>query len=111
MINIASADYIRQRLEPRPGDPLYLHLADLLLAIRDLIPRGEVVYSISAAADHLIVRCLERSLIIAQIWPAAAPLSTLNMVPIHCFPRLLNITIVFYRHKSWNTSTLPWHTW
>ena len=40
MIDLASADYIRQRLEPKPGDPLYLHLSDLLLAIKDLIPRG-----------------------------------------------------------------------
>jgi SAM-dependent methyltransferase len=40
MIDLASDDYIRQRLDPRPGDPLYLHLSDLLLAVRDLMPHG-----------------------------------------------------------------------
>src|SRR5262252_9519759 len=32
-------EYLRQRLEPRPGDPLYLCLSDLLIAIRNLLPR------------------------------------------------------------------------
>jgi SAM-dependent methyltransferase len=40
MIDIASPDYIRQRLEPRPGDPFYLHLSDLLLAMTDFVPQG-----------------------------------------------------------------------
>ncbi len=38
MINLSSDEYIRERLDPRPGDLLYLHLSDLLLAVRDLIP-------------------------------------------------------------------------
>src|SRR5262245_32089297 len=31
-------EYLRERLEPRPGDPLYLCLSDLLIAIRGLMP-------------------------------------------------------------------------
>jgi SAM-dependent methyltransferase len=27
------SDYLRQRLDPKPGDPLYLHLSDLLLSL------------------------------------------------------------------------------
>jgi SAM-dependent methyltransferase len=37
---LGDQDYLRQRLEPRPGDPFYLHLSDLLLGLRDLIPPG-----------------------------------------------------------------------
>jgi SAM-dependent methyltransferase len=33
-------EYRRQRLEPRPGDPSYLCLSDLLIAIEGLIPSG-----------------------------------------------------------------------
>jgi SAM-dependent methyltransferase len=33
-------EYRRQRLEPRPGDPFYLCLSDLLIAIKGLIPPG-----------------------------------------------------------------------
>ncbi len=33
-------EYIRQRLEPKPGGPFYLHLSDLLLELKDLIPAG-----------------------------------------------------------------------
>jgi 2-polyprenyl-3-methyl-5-hydroxy-6-metoxy-1,4-benzoquinol methylase len=36
--DLAAQEYIRQRFEPRPGDPFYLHLSDLMLAVRDLIP-------------------------------------------------------------------------
>lgn len=36
--DLAAREYLRQRLEPKPGDPHYLHLSDLLLAIRDLLP-------------------------------------------------------------------------
>src|ERR1700722_12991668 len=38
---ILNADeYIRQRVEPRPGDPAYLCLSDLLIALKGLIPTG-----------------------------------------------------------------------
>ena len=30
---IQDADYVRQRLEPRPGDPDYIHLSDLMVAL------------------------------------------------------------------------------
>ncbi|WP_050030461.1 methyltransferase domain-containing protein [Verrucomicrobium sp. BvORR034] len=32
--HLAADDYLRQRLAPSPGDPLYLHLADLLEALK-----------------------------------------------------------------------------
>jgi SAM-dependent methyltransferase len=35
-------EYIRQRIEPRPGDPLYLCLSDLLIAIKTLVPTSAV---------------------------------------------------------------------
>jgi SAM-dependent methyltransferase len=35
---LAAKEYLRQRLEPKPGDPFYLCLSDLLIAIRSLIP-------------------------------------------------------------------------
>jgi SAM-dependent methyltransferase len=35
---IAEKEYLRERLEPRPGDPFYLCLSDLLIAIRTLVP-------------------------------------------------------------------------
>ena len=34
-IGIQDSDYLRQRLEPRPGDPDYLHLSDLILALSE----------------------------------------------------------------------------
>jgi SAM-dependent methyltransferase len=40
MENLADFEYLRQRLEPRPGDEFYLCLSDLLIAIRNLIPSG-----------------------------------------------------------------------
>lgn len=40
MINLADQEYLRHRLEPRPGDVYYLHLSDLALALRSLIPSG-----------------------------------------------------------------------
>lgn len=40
MTDLTSAEYIRQRLNPRPGDLFYLHLSDLLLAVRELIPKN-----------------------------------------------------------------------
>jgi SAM-dependent methyltransferase len=38
MEDLAAREYIRQRIQPRPGDQFYLHLSDLMLAVRDLIP-------------------------------------------------------------------------
>jgi len=35
---LADKAYLRERLEPRPGDPIYLCLSDLLIAIRALVP-------------------------------------------------------------------------
>jgi SAM-dependent methyltransferase len=35
---LAAKEYLRERLEPRPGDQLYLCLSDLLIAIRSLLP-------------------------------------------------------------------------
>jgi SAM-dependent methyltransferase len=40
MSNLASSEYIRQRLHPNPGDLFYLHLSDLLIAIKELVPRN-----------------------------------------------------------------------
>ena len=38
MEDLAAEEYLRQRMDPKPGDPLYLHLSDLLLAISQLSP-------------------------------------------------------------------------
>lgn len=35
---LTTKNYLRERLEPRPGDPHYLPLSDLLIAIGDFIP-------------------------------------------------------------------------
>jgi len=35
---LAADSYVRERLQPRPGDPLYLHLSDLLQALGASIP-------------------------------------------------------------------------
>src|SRR5262249_40741244 len=32
--------YLRERFAPQPGDPLYLCLSDLLIAIKEFIPLG-----------------------------------------------------------------------
>jgi SAM-dependent methyltransferase len=40
MEDLAGREYLRQRLEPRQGDPHYIVLSDLLIAIRSLIPSG-----------------------------------------------------------------------
>lgn len=40
MTDLANQEYLRQRLEPRPGDLLYLHLSDLLLAVKAMVPVG-----------------------------------------------------------------------
>jgi len=40
MLSLSATEYIRERIEPRPGDPYYLHLSDLLLAIKQAIPSG-----------------------------------------------------------------------
>jgi SAM-dependent methyltransferase len=37
---LSADEYIRQRVEPRPGDPGYLCLSDLLIALKALIPIG-----------------------------------------------------------------------
>src|SRR5262249_60854973 len=35
---LAAQEYLRERFEPRPGDPDYLCLSDLLMAIKGLVP-------------------------------------------------------------------------
>lgn len=40
---IQEKDYVRQRLEPRPGDADYLHLADLLAALNNFRSDSEIV--------------------------------------------------------------------
>jgi SAM-dependent methyltransferase len=40
---IQETDYVRQRLEPRPGDSDYLHLSDLLAALENFRSNGEIV--------------------------------------------------------------------
>ena len=40
MQGLEDEEYIRQRIEPVPGDPLYLHLVDLLEGLKTLIPRN-----------------------------------------------------------------------
>jgi SAM-dependent methyltransferase len=37
-MDLSEGEYIRQRLHPQPGDPLYLVLSDLLIAIKVLRP-------------------------------------------------------------------------
>lgn len=37
-MDLAQSEYLRHRLTPRPGDPFYLVLSDLLLAIKTLRP-------------------------------------------------------------------------
>lgn len=39
--DIVSQDYMRDRQNPQPGDPLYLHLSDLLIGIRQCLPENE----------------------------------------------------------------------
>jgi SAM-dependent methyltransferase len=34
LVDILADEHLRQRIEPRPGDSLYLHLSDLLLALK-----------------------------------------------------------------------------
>ena len=38
MQGLATEGYIRERIEPAPGDPAYLHLTDLLLGLKTLMP-------------------------------------------------------------------------
>jgi SAM-dependent methyltransferase len=40
MLVLGDAEYIRQRVKPLPGDPLYLHLVDLLEGLKLLIPHN-----------------------------------------------------------------------
>lgn len=37
---ISTKEYLRQRIEPKPGDEFYLHLSDLLLGFKELIPKN-----------------------------------------------------------------------
>jgi SAM-dependent methyltransferase len=37
--DLSDAEYLRQRIAPAPGDRDYLHLSDLLLGVKTLIPR------------------------------------------------------------------------
>jgi SAM-dependent methyltransferase len=39
-LGLDQAEYLRQRSSPRPGDPFYLHLSDLLMALETLKPEG-----------------------------------------------------------------------
>jgi SAM-dependent methyltransferase len=39
MQDLATQQYIRERIAPRPGDPDYLHLSDLLIGLKMLIPQ------------------------------------------------------------------------
>ena len=39
-MDLAEAQYLKQRLTPQPGDVLYLHLSDLLIALRALVPKN-----------------------------------------------------------------------
>jgi SAM-dependent methyltransferase len=38
-MELGEAGYLRQRLTPQPGDVLYLHLSDLVIALKSLIPK------------------------------------------------------------------------
>jgi SAM-dependent methyltransferase len=38
--DLAAQEYLRERIEPKPGDFDYLHLSDLLIAIKKFIPPG-----------------------------------------------------------------------
>jgi SAM-dependent methyltransferase len=40
MQGLDEEEYTRQRIEPVPGDPFYLHLVDLLEGLKTLIPRN-----------------------------------------------------------------------
>src|SRR5262249_59619147 len=37
-VDLGEAGYLKERLIPQPGDVLYLHLSDLLIALKALIP-------------------------------------------------------------------------
>ena len=39
-MDLGEAQYLKQRLTPQPGDVLYLHLSDLLIALRALVPKN-----------------------------------------------------------------------
>jgi SAM-dependent methyltransferase len=39
-MNLGEADYLKQRLTPQPGELLYLHLSDLLIALKGVIPKN-----------------------------------------------------------------------
>ena len=39
-MDLGEAGYLKQRLTPQPGDVLYLHLSDLLIALRALVPKN-----------------------------------------------------------------------
>jgi SAM-dependent methyltransferase len=39
-LDLGEAGYVQQRLSPRPGELLYLHLSDLLIALTALIPKN-----------------------------------------------------------------------
>jgi SAM-dependent methyltransferase len=38
-MDLGEASYLKQRLTPQPGELLYLHLSDLLIALKGLIPK------------------------------------------------------------------------
>ncbi len=40
MVDLGADAYVRQRIAPRHGEPYYLHLSDLLIALKNLIPAG-----------------------------------------------------------------------
>jgi SAM-dependent methyltransferase len=37
-VNLSDQEYLRERSEPRPGDLFYLHLSDLFMAMKELVP-------------------------------------------------------------------------
>lgn len=39
-MDLSSDEYLRQRIQPKLGDPFYLCLSDLLLALEGLIPKS-----------------------------------------------------------------------
>ncbi|MEO6053607.1 MAG: class I SAM-dependent methyltransferase, partial [Chthoniobacterales bacterium] len=45
LVGLDTTDYLRQRTNPLPGDPLYLHLSDLKLALDPIFPtiKGKVL--------------------------------------------------------------------
>ena len=103
---LSNEEYIRERLDPKPGDPYYLHLSDLLLAIREEIPLARVGCSTMAAAARPIAACSRLGSITVPIWRVSPRwILSLERIPGSRQPRRIMIASCLLR--SWNMSPPP----